>query len=65
LASLPPSVSPHSTTQNKHQAELIAQLSQEAQQWKDQCLRLEETLRGEIKAWKDQFLRVNAEHTRS
>ncbi|KAH8989675.1 hypothetical protein EDB86DRAFT_2942588 [Lactarius hatsudake] len=44
--------------------ELINQLRQEAQQWKDQCLRLEETLRGEIKAWKDQFLRVDAEHTR-
>jgi hypothetical protein len=40
------------------------QLRQEAQQWKDQCLRLEETLRGEIQAWKDQFLRVDAEHTR-
>ncbi|KAH9049973.1 hypothetical protein EDB84DRAFT_1555914 [Lactarius hengduanensis] len=49
---------------NTHQAELINQLRQEAQQWKDQCLRLEETLRGEIKAWKDQFLRVDAEHTR-
>ena len=60
---LPP-LSPHSTTQHKHQDELIAQLRQEAQQWKDQCLRLEETLRGEIKAWKDQFLRVDAEHTR-
>jgi hypothetical protein len=31
---------------------------------KDQCLRLEETLRGEIKAWKDQFLCIDAEHTR-
>ncbi|KAI0252397.1 hypothetical protein BJV78DRAFT_352943 [Lactifluus subvellereus] len=49
---------------NTHQAELIAQLRQEAQQWKDQCLRLEETLRGEIKTWKDQFLRIDAEHTR-
>lgn len=49
---------------NTHQAELVNQLRQEAQQWKDQCLRLEETLRGEIKAWKDQFLRVDAEHTR-
>jgi hypothetical protein len=52
------------STQNTHQAELVNQLRQEAQQWKDQCLRLEETLRGEIKAWKDQFLRVDAEHTR-
>jgi hypothetical protein len=49
---------------NKHQAELIAQLRQEAQQWKDQCLRLEESLRGEIKSWKDQFLRIDAERTR-
>jgi len=54
----------HYTTQNKHQAELIAQLRQEAQQWKDQCLRLEESLRGEIKSWKDQFLRIDAERTR-
>lgn len=52
------------STQNTHQAELVNQLRQEAQQWKDQCLRLEETLRGEIKAWKDQFLRVDAEHSR-
>jgi hypothetical protein len=43
---------------------MIAQLRQEAQQWKDQCLRLEETLRGEINAWKDQFLRIDADHTR-
>jgi len=50
--------------QNQHQAELVAQLRQEAQQWKEQCLRLEETLRGEIKAWKDQFLRIDAERTR-
>ncbi|KAI0246379.1 hypothetical protein BJV78DRAFT_1286456 [Lactifluus subvellereus] len=34
--------------QNTHQAELVAQLQQEARQWKGQCLRLEETLRGEI-----------------
>jgi len=40
------------------------QLRQEAQQWKDQCLRLDQTLRGEIKSWKDQFLCVDAEHTR-
>ncbi|KAI0304471.1 hypothetical protein B0F90DRAFT_1815794 [Multifurca ochricompacta] len=47
-----------------HQAELVVQLRQEAQQWKDQCLRLEEILRGEIKSWKDQFLRIDAEHAR-
>ncbi|KAI0248250.1 hypothetical protein BJV78DRAFT_1284957 [Lactifluus subvellereus] len=45
-------------------SELVARLRQEAQQWKDQCLRLEETLRGEINTWKDQFLRIDAEHTR-
>ncbi|KAH9009086.1 hypothetical protein EDB84DRAFT_1571489, partial [Lactarius hengduanensis] len=50
---------------NTHQAELINQLRQEAQQWKDQCLRLEETLRGEIKPWKDQFLRVRVPRTPS
>jgi hypothetical protein len=54
----------HFDVQNQHQAELVAQLRQESQQWKDQCLRLDEALRGEIKAWKDQFLRVDAEHTR-
>jgi hypothetical protein len=62
--SSPSPFSPHYPTQNKHQAELIAQLRQEAQQWKDQCLRLEESLRGEIKSWKDQFLRIDAERTR-
>ena len=62
----PLSLAPHyfTQTQNRHQAELITQLRQEAQQWKDQCLRLEESLRGEIKSWKDQFLRVDAERTR-
>ncbi|KAI0252173.1 hypothetical protein BJV78DRAFT_1361097, partial [Lactifluus subvellereus] len=48
---------------NTHQAQLVARLRQEAQQWKDQCLRQEETLRGEINAWKDQLLRIDAEHT--
>ena len=43
---------------------MITQLRQEAQQWKDQCLHLEETLRGEINAWRDQFLRIDADHTR-
>ena len=36
--------------QNTHQAEPIAQLRQEAQLWKGQCLRLEEILRVDIKA---------------
>jgi cytochrome P450 len=31
--------------QNTHQAELVAELWQEARQWKGQCLCLEETLR--------------------
>ncbi|KAI0252161.1 hypothetical protein BJV78DRAFT_1153918 [Lactifluus subvellereus] len=44
-------------------AELVVQLREETQQWKVQCLRLEETFRGEINAWKDQFLRIDAEHT--
>ena len=50
--------------QNTHQAKLVAQLWQEAQQWKGQCLRLEETLCGEVNAWKAQCLQINAEHTR-
>jgi hypothetical protein len=45
----------HGSMQNTHQAELVAPCRQEAQQWKGQCLRPEETL-GEINAWKDQFL---------
>ncbi|THH14144.1 hypothetical protein EW146_g6159 [Bondarzewia mesenterica] len=49
---------------NSHQTELIAQLRREAQQWKEQCLRLEETSRQEIKDWKDQFLRVEKERSR-
>ncbi|KAI0246880.1 hypothetical protein BJV78DRAFT_1355869 [Lactifluus subvellereus] len=52
---------PSGPVTNTHQAELVAQLRQEAQQWRGQ-LRLEETLPGEISAWKDQFLRIHAEH---
>ena len=48
-----------------HQGELVAQLRQEAQQWKGQCLRLEETVRRGFKAFKGQFLRIDAEHTSS
>ena len=47
--------------QNTHQVEVVAQLRQEAQQWKG--LRLEETLRGEIKVWKYQSFPIDAEHT--
>ncbi|KAI0055584.1 hypothetical protein BV25DRAFT_1921693 [Artomyces pyxidatus] len=49
---------------NAHQAELVAQLRREAQQWKEQCLRLQETSRGEIQDWKEQFLRVDHERAR-
>ncbi|KAH7885297.1 hypothetical protein F5I97DRAFT_1928694 [Phlebopus sp. FC_14] len=45
----------------KHHLETIAQLRQEATQWKDQCLRLEETSRQEAISWKEQFLRVEQE----
>lgn len=37
--------------------ETIGQLRQDARQWKDQCLRLEETSRD----WKEQFVRVEQE----
>ncbi|KAI0248255.1 hypothetical protein BJV78DRAFT_1238221, partial [Lactifluus subvellereus] len=50
--------------QSTHQAALVAQLRQDAQQLNGQCPRLEETLHGEINTWKDQFLRIDAEHTR-
>ncbi|EGN98334.1 hypothetical protein SERLA73DRAFT_183281 [Serpula lacrymans var. lacrymans S7.3] len=45
----------------KHQTETIAQLRHEATQWKNQCLRLEETSRQEAISWKEQFLRVEQE----
>lgn len=48
-------------SKSKHQAETILQLRQEARQWKDQCLRLEETARREALDWKEQFLRVEEE----
>lgn len=47
--------------QSKHQVETISQLRQEARQWKDQCLRLEESSRREAQDWKEQFLRVEQE----
>ncbi|KAI6114431.1 hypothetical protein F5141DRAFT_1062839 [Pisolithus sp. B1] len=45
----------------EHHLETIAQLRQEATQWKEQCLRLEETSRLEAVSWKEQFLRVEQE----
>ncbi|KAI0050355.1 hypothetical protein FA95DRAFT_619023 [Auriscalpium vulgare] len=49
---------------NLHQAELVMQLRREAQQWKEQCLRLQDASRGEIEDWKQQFLRVDKERAR-
>ncbi|KAI0669261.1 hypothetical protein C8Q78DRAFT_1042550 [Trametes maxima] len=46
----------------KHQAETIAQLRNEVDQWKTQLTRLEDTSRQEIDGWKDQYRR--AEHER-
>ncbi|KAK7690364.1 hypothetical protein QCA50_007021 [Cerrena zonata] len=48
----------------KHQAETIVQLREEAQQWKNQLLRLEETSRREVQDWKEQYLRAEQERTR-
>ncbi|KAG2129131.1 hypothetical protein DEU56DRAFT_499236 [Suillus clintonianus] len=45
----------------KHQADTIAQLRYESEQWKQQCLRLEDTSRQEATSWKEQFLRVEQE----
>lgn len=47
-----------------HHIETIAQLRQEATQWKNQCLRLEETSRQEAVSWKEQFLRVEQERAK-
>ncbi|KAH9889972.1 hypothetical protein C8Q73DRAFT_706207 [Cubamyces lactineus] len=47
----------------KHQAETIAQLRNEVDQWKTQLTRLEESSRQEIDDWKEQYRR--AEHERS
>ncbi|RDX50347.1 hypothetical protein OH76DRAFT_1402814 [Lentinus brumalis] len=48
----------------KHQAETIAQLRAEVQQWKTQLNRLEESSRQEIEGWKDQYRRAEHERTR-
>ncbi|KAG1745944.1 uncharacterized protein EDB91DRAFT_1236246 [Suillus paluster] len=45
----------------KHHLETITQLRYEAEQWKQQCLRLEDTSRQEATSWKEQFLRVEQE----
>ncbi|KAJ8595244.1 hypothetical protein M405DRAFT_878313 [Rhizopogon salebrosus TDB-379] len=45
----------------KHHLDTISQLRHEAEQWKQQCLRLEDTSRQEAMSWKEQFLRVEQE----
>ncbi|OJA17197.1 hypothetical protein AZE42_00170 [Rhizopogon vesiculosus] len=45
----------------KHHLDTISQLRHEAEQWKQQCLRLEDTSRQEAISWKEQFLRVEQE----
>lgn len=40
---------------------MIAQLREEANQWKGQLLRYEETARREAQDWKEQFLRAEQE----
>ncbi|KAG9315815.1 hypothetical protein JVU11DRAFT_3464 [Chiua virens] len=47
-----------------HHLESITQLREEATQWKNQCLRLEETSRQEAVSWKEQFLRVEQERSK-
>ncbi|KAG8214563.1 hypothetical protein J3R82DRAFT_9626 [Butyriboletus roseoflavus] len=47
-----------------HHLETITQIRQEATQWKNQCLRLEETSRQEAISWKEQFLRVEQERSK-
>ena len=50
--------------QIQYQSETIEQLKEEAQQWKGQLVRYEETARKEIQDWKDQFLRAEQERCR-
>jgi hypothetical protein len=54
----------HAELTINHHLETIAQLRQEAVQWKNQCLRLEETSRQEATSWKEQFLRVEQERSK-
>lgn len=53
-----------SLRQINHHLETIAQIREEATQWKNQCLRLEETSRQEAVSWKEQFLRVEQERSK-
>ncbi|KAI0328914.1 hypothetical protein GY45DRAFT_1354872 [Cubamyces sp. BRFM 1775] len=48
----------------KHQAETIAQLRNEVDQWKTQLTRLEESTRQEIDDWKEQYRRAEQERSR-
>ncbi|KAH9851507.1 hypothetical protein C2E23DRAFT_227222 [Lenzites betulinus] len=48
----------------KHQAETIAQLRNEVDQWKTQLTRLEDSSRQEIDDWKEQYRRAEHERTR-
>ncbi|EIW59381.1 uncharacterized protein TRAVEDRAFT_64457 [Trametes versicolor FP-101664 SS1] len=48
----------------KHQADTIAQLRNEVDQWKTQLTRLEESSRQEIDDWKEQYRRAEHERTR-
>ncbi|KAI0789676.1 hypothetical protein C8Q75DRAFT_891770 [Abortiporus biennis] len=48
----------------QHQSETIVQLREEAQQWKNQLLRFEETSRREIQDWKEQYIRAEQERSR-
>lgn len=50
--------------QIEHQNETIAQLREEASQWKGQLLRYEETSRREAQDWKEQYLRAEQERIR-
>ncbi|THH28267.1 hypothetical protein EUX98_g5923 [Antrodiella citrinella] len=45
----------------EHQNETIAQLREEANQWKGQLLRYEDTARREAQDWKEQYLRAEQE----
>ncbi|KAH8104731.1 hypothetical protein BXZ70DRAFT_922151 [Cristinia sonorae] len=48
----------------EHQNETIAQLREEASQWKGQLLRYEDTSRREAQDWKEQYLRAEQERIR-
>jgi len=48
----------------EHQNETIVQLREEANQWKGQLLRYEDTARREAQDWKEQYLRAEQERIR-